>query len=340
MRNCIFVFLLFIVACSKPFVATHDVAKLAPQLPKQELPHPKNSLEWWYLTGFLTDEHGRTYGVEYVFFHFYTLDKISRVMVNVALSVPEDSSFYYDYTIKPTKNYLPQQFPLNFSLNNYHWEGKEGNYTVQAQMKKHPVGFKLTTQSTQAPILHGDSGYVYYGDIADAGYYSYSRLNTQGELYLKGDTLKVTGLFWYDRQWNCGAVSPMKVSWDWMSIHLNNGSDLMIYRVKDPKKNKTIYGGTYRDSVSTYALSDTSIYLSTNKYWKSPKSKKSYPLSWNIELSDIDAKLNLQAMFPNQELTVGQGFQRISYWEGMCTVTGTIKQKNVSGNAYLEMTNK
>jgi predicted secreted hydrolase len=75
-------------------------------------------------------------------------------------------------------------------------------------------------------------------------------------------------------------------------------------------------------------------------FWKSPKTKKQYPMIWDIQIDNLNAQLQLQALFPNQELTIKQGVQKLSYWEGMCKVNGTINGKNVKGNAYLEMTNK
>ena len=69
----IWIFLL-LLSCSKPFVTKFDVPKKAANLPYEEIKHPKNSLEWWYLTGFLEDNKGNLYGVEYVFFHFYQID--------------------------------------------------------------------------------------------------------------------------------------------------------------------------------------------------------------------------------------------------------------------------
>ena len=336
----VWIFLL-LLSCSKPFVTKFDVPKKAANLPYEEIKHPKNSLEWWYLTGFLEDNKGNLYGVEYVFFHFYTYDKLSRVMVNAAISVPKDSTFYYDYAIRLTKNHLNDTLPLNFKMDNYVLQGALGNYDLQVTMKKHPVSFNLSTTATQAPILHNDSGYVFYGNLADAGYYSFSRLQTRGEIIIQNDTIPVKGLLWYDRQWNCGSVSPMKISWDWLSVHLDDGSDLMLYQVHNPKTNTTVYGGTFKDSLqNVISIPNSAIRMEPKAFWKSPKTNKQYPMIWDIQIDNLNAQIQLQSLFPNQELTIQQGVQKLSYWEGMCKVNGTIKGKNVKGNAYLEMTNK
>ena len=75
-------------------------------------------------------------------------------------------------------------------------------------------------------------------------------------------------------------------------------------------------------------------------FCKSPKTNKQYQMIWDIQIDNLNAKLQLQTLFPNQELTISQGFQKLSYWEGMCIVNGSINGKTVQGNAYLEMTNK
>ena len=44
-----------VISCKVPY-SKKDVFEEKASLPKDEAPHFKNSLEWWYFTGHLTDE--------------------------------------------------------------------------------------------------------------------------------------------------------------------------------------------------------------------------------------------------------------------------------------------
>jgi hypothetical protein len=66
-------------------------------------------------------------------------------------------------------------------------------------------------------------------------YYSITRLATRGKLTVGGRTLEVTGTSWFDREFSTSQLAPDQVGWDWFSLQLSDGSDLMLYvmRLKD-----------------------------------------------------------------------------------------------------------
>jgi predicted secreted hydrolase len=356
--------IVIVISCNNPFSTKYNVKGEIVAFPKSEAVNNKNSLEWWYLTGALRDSLNNRYGVEYVFFHFHTKDHVSRVMVNVAITDENDSVFYYDYLIKKRKNYLggplaPEDFtsyinenekievelgsklPINFQLQDYSWKGDQGYYTITAKMKKNSAGFNLTTTPTKPVVLHGNSGYVNYGGITTAGYYSYPRLKTKGTITLNDKEIPVEGIMWYDRQWNCGEITKKDITWDWTAISLDNQSDLMLYRIQSKKNDGYLFGGTYIDSSgNTMKLNHDDIKLIANNNWKSPDTKKSYPLNWEIEIPKLEIKLTMSPIMPNQELEIKSFFGSVIYWEGLCDVKGEMNGKPVKGESYLEMTNK
>lgn len=327
-------------ACN-PFVTKHNTGIEKGVVERDEAIHAKNSLEWWYVTGFLNGDDGKRYGIEYVFFHFRPFDRRLRYMVNVAITSPEDSVFVYDYEVFKSKNRLNSGLPLNFSTPLYDWRGQFGKYELQANMKRHNAGFNLTTEPTQPVVLHQDSGYVNYGNIAKAGYYSYPQLKTGGELYLNGDTVKVEGFTWYDRQWDCGNVTANNVAWDWTAINLSDSSELMLYRVDSKKEGREIFGGTYIASNNeTMILQNEDVIMTPIEFWKSPKTKKKYPVKWTVEIPKLKFNVTMRAEIPNQELVIGNWAKTVKYWEGMCVLEGTKNGKPIRGESYLEMTNK
>ncbi len=303
--------------------------------------HPKNSLEWWYLTGFLDGDNGKRYGIEYVFFHFRATDNRQRYMVNTAITSSEDSIFIYDYDINFSKQALNRSSPLSFNTGNYELTGEKGKYSVHSKMSRHNAGYDLNTLPTQPIVYHQDSGYVQYGDIAKAGYYSYPRLKTDGLLFINGDTINVKGTTWYDRQWNGGEVYKKNVAWDWTAINLSDGSELMLYRVNQAKGKKINFGGTYiKKDHSVINLESKDIKFEPSKFWKSSETKKEYPIEWIIDIEKIGLKSTMKAEIPNQELVIKNFFQSVIYWEGMCKLKGTKNGQTITGESYLEMTNR
>lgn len=317
-------------------------------LSKDEAPHIKNSLEWWYFTGHLEDTaKNKTLGVEYVVFHFNPTNIRGGWMINMAVSDPEKQKFYYDHKFfTKTKRQFAKQ-PLDF-----HWnkkgiksslKGENGNYQIEAAMDEHPVSYQLELNSTKEVVLHDGVGYESYGEFAKAGYYSFPRLNTRGAVQIGEEQFTVEGEMWYDRQWNCSGVWERKVAWDWFSIQFEDPqSELMLYRLFHLEKDLILFGGTYTkaDGSSIYLENEQLIITELNT-WISPHSNATYPIEWLIEIPDLNLKTKIEALFPDQELALQFGpFTTFYYWEGMCRAQGSIGEKQVIGNSYVEMTNR
>ncbi len=337
-------------ACSilKP-TTKNDVFPGQAQLPQEEAPHLNNSLEWWYFTGHLKDvATGEEFGVEYVFFHFSPDGKKDYQMVNFALTDPQTQQFEYDYQLAKLAAPLTAALPINLSekkgAQNWTLTGQEGSYQLQARMAAHAgQAINLRTTPTKPVLLHGGTGYEQYGAVAQAGYYSYPRLATTGTIEVGGKTHQVTGELWYDRQWNSGSVNKRNVAWDWLSIQLNEPrEEIMVYAVHDTKTGQNIGGGSHYDAKGeNLHLAEKDFTLAPATYWTSPTSKKKYPATWHLTVPAKGYDLTVTPLVPNQELNL-RLFKvlKLNYWEGMCRVTGTHNGQPVTGNAYVEITNR
>ncbi|MGI4740537.1 MAG: lipocalin family protein [Janthinobacterium lividum] len=347
--------ILLLAACStfKPVPTTrfNPLATRA-KLPRDEAVHPKNSLEWWYLTGHLRDQAtGEDFGIEYVFFHFNLKDgQDDYQMVNVAITDPQGLQFKYDYKLDKLPRLLTDSLPVRLRDHKdgkvWKFDGQEGKYQLEAALTgKANAGYalNLSTTPTKPVLLHGGTGYEDYGKGIKAGYYSYPRLATTGTLTVAGRTHQVTGELWYDRQWNCTSIVSKGVGWDWVSIQLNEPrEELMLNILRNGETGEQLKNGSF------YSASNENIHLSGNDfqltpltYWTSAKSKKKYPAMWRVQVPSKGYDLVVEPLVPNQELSL-RFFHAFTmyYWEGMCRVTGTHNGQPVSGKAYVEITNR
>ena len=348
------VLLLLATACI-PFKPTtkNDVFPGRAQLPQDEAPHAQNSLEWWYFTGHLKDiKTGQAFGVEYVFFHFNPDGKQDYQMVNFALTDPQTQQFRYDYRLDkqsaPPALSLPLALSQRQGAQTWTLTGQEGRYQLQARMaekgpNKSGQAISLVTTPAKPVLLHGGTGYEQYGAVAQAGYYSYPRLAATGTVVVGGQTHQVAGELWYDRQWNCGGVNQKNVAWDWLSLQLDEPrEEIMLYALRDTNTGQRIAGGShFGPQGQNLHLAESDFKLEPLTYWTSPKSKKKYPATWHVTVPAQGYDLTITPLVPHQELSL-RLFKVLNlyYWEGMCRITGTHRGQPVTGNAYVEITNR
>ena len=327
----------------------YDVAHERAQLPQEEAPHPRNSLEWWYLTGHLKDtKTGQLYGVEYVFFHFNPTGKKDYQMVNFAVSDPQTQQFRYDYDYEKLPKLLPPTLPLGLTMTKkkQRWTltGQEGRYHLQARMADHPgTAIDLTTTPAKPVLLHNGTGYDRNVAMTQVGYYTYPRLTTTGTIEVGGERHAVSGELWYDRQWNCDMRGMKNIAWDWFSIQLDDPrDDLMLYNLTSRATNDQLGGGSLftADARNTH-LDKADFQVETLAYWTSPTSGKRYPAKWRVRVPSQGYDLLVEPLIPDQELRIHfYVIFNLYYWEGMCRVTGTHHGQPVHGTSYVEITNR
>ncbi|SNC77174.1 Predicted secreted hydrolase [Hymenobacter gelipurpurascens] len=342
--------LLFTVSsCALKPVNKHDVFNERAQLPQEEAVHKQNSLEWWYFTGHLRDKAtGEVFGVEYVFFHFNLTGKKDWQMVNFAITDPQQQQFRYDYKVERLPQLMATSLPINLSTQKkaQRWtlDGQEGSYHLQARMAEHTGhAIDLQTSPVKPVLLHGGTGYEKYGPVAQAGYYSYPRMAAAGTLEVNGKVHQVEGELWYDRQWNCNSVTTKDIGWDWFSIQLEEPKEeIMAYQLYNKATGESIGGGShYGAQAQNTHLEQKDFQLEPLAYWTSPHSKQRYPNKWRLRIPSQGYDLTITPVMADQELTLKlfAGI-KMHYWEGMCRVEGTHNGNPVTGNSYVEITNR
>ena len=93
------------------------------------------------------------------------------------------------------------------------------------------VALDLQLTPEKPPVLHGENGVSQKAaGVGNAShYYSLTRLATAGQLTYQGRTFHVQGLSWMDHEFSSSQLAPYQSGWDWFSLQLDDGQDLMLY---------------------------------------------------------------------------------------------------------------
>ncbi|MEA5446834.1 lipocalin family protein [Gammaproteobacteria bacterium AB-CW1] len=194
----------------------------------------------------------------------------------------------------------------------------------------------LTLNPARPHVLQGDQGYSRKGpDPGNASrYFSYTRLDTQGLIHLDEEAHRGEGLGWMDREWGSSALSEEQTGWDWFSLQLSDGSDIMFYRLREENGQTSPFskGLHVTPDGDTRLLTVNDVELDIQSHWQSPKTGVRYPLAWQLRIPELAPTLNIEPRLEAQEI---DGTFR--YWEGAMTVEGEREGQAIDGQGYLEL---
>ena len=147
----------------------------------------------------------------------------------------------------------------------------------------------------------------------------------------------MTGAAWLDREWSTSALAEGQVGWDWFALQLDDGWDLMIYRLRraDGTADPWSDGVLVDPSGARAPLSwGTDVIMESTATWTSPLDGASYPSGWRVRVPARGWDLTVAPMIPDQELDLA-----FRYWEGAVRVRGTGEAgAPVTGRGYVELT--
>ena len=165
-------------------------------------------------------------------------------------------------------------------------------------------------------------------------YYSATRLAAEGTVAVEGATYDVSGRAWMDREWSTSALAEDQVGWDWFSLQLDDGRDLMYYqlRTRDGTPDAESDGVLVVADGAKTTLRREDVQLEVLDTWTSPQGG-TYPSGWRLQIPAQSLDLTVTPYFEAQELDVS-----VRYWEGAVQVTGTADGKPIAGSGYVELT--
>jgi predicted secreted hydrolase len=215
--------------------------------------------------------------------------------------------------------------------------GGDGFLPLRLRAGGRGFSFDLRLEPGTPPVLQGENGLSRKSDAPGNAsiYYSMTRLPIDGTIRVGGVDHEVAGLAWVDREWSTSALAADQVGWDWFSLQLDNGDDLMWYRLRrrDGSVDRTSRGSLVSENGTQWVLQPTMVSAEAIGEWRAADGGARYPARWRLVGAAPRFDLEIEPLLPDQELRLS-----VRYWEGAVSVKGTRNGKPVTGRGYLEMT--
>jgi predicted secreted hydrolase len=308
--------------------------------------HPQFRTEWWYVTGWLTTEHGESLGFQITFFR--TKPDIDEnnpssfaprqiLIAHCAISDPKRGRLWQDQRVRRAGLDLAEAATgdTDVWIDDWRLERKASAAAYTAKIHAEDFSFDLTLSETQAVLLNGDSGVSRKGPAPTAAsyYYSLPHLQVSGSIARESRTDRVTGEAWFDHEWSSEYLDAGAIGWDWIGINLQDGAALMAFRIRGSQGEQRWAGGTLRGSDGrVQILQPADIAFRAGRRWVSPRTGIVYPVQWHIRAGSRE--FDLEPLLDDQEndtrLTTGA-----IYWEGAVRASA---QHRPVGLGYLELT--
>jgi predicted secreted hydrolase len=316
--------------------------------------HPDFQTEWWYYTGNLQTQEGRHFGFQLTFFRRALLppDGIQErpspwstnqlYMAHFSLTDVTKGGFHYFERFSRAAAGLAgvQSPPFHVWLENWSVE-QVGEQSFHLRAAQDNISIELILTDLKVPILHGENGYSRKGpEPGNASYYySLTRLESEGSIVIEDHKFFVSGFSWMDHEFSTSALSANQVGWDWFSLQLDDGMEIMVFQIrKDENDTKDLIDPNSSGTIvfidgSTSHLNYQDFEIIVQDTWRSPHSDAVYPARWKIDIPPAGISLTAEPYLDDQELNLS-----FTYWEGAIKIEGIINGQKVSGSGYAELT--
>ncbi len=312
--------------------AAHTAPLPLVSLPEDEAPHDA-AIEWWYFNGLLTDDRGREYSFHYVTFQGAATDTAVPHLLQASLGDHKSGEYLTGEQVVLDR--LDSNADgIDISINGWRMTGDGDVYDLAFDLAEYTLD--LVAVSTKPPVLHQGVGLVSLGPAGETYYYTRPRLDVSGTVTIAGEQRPVTGSAWMDHQW--GEIKRQLVGWDWVSLQLDDGSDLMAVLVWDPSNRAPFagYGTLVLPDGSALTLPQDDVSITSHETWTSPATGITYPSGWTLRVSSLDLNLELEPVLVESEFANSR-FVPAAYWEGEVRVAGTRQGRTVGGRGFVEL---
>ena len=315
--------------------------------------HPEYRTEWWYFTGNLKDASGKQYGYQLTFFRQGIRSQLPTpsnawdirdiYLAHFAVTDASNGKFMAADRLSRAGPGLAGASLEGMNVWLLNWSARMKGPAIHLEGRDSDKELRLELTPRKPPVIHGANGFSQKGPSpGQASYYlSLTDLKTHGLVKLSRSeaAIEVRGVSWFDQEFGSNQLTPDQKGWDWFSLHLSDGRDLMIYllRLKDGSVEPASSGTLVAADGAARHLKLSDFSLTVLDRWKSPRSKGEYPSRWRIRIPSARIDLTVTPLTADQELQT-EGSTGITYWEGAIAGQGVSGGREVTGEGYAELT--
>jgi predicted secreted hydrolase len=326
--------------------------------PRDHGAHPCYRTEWWYYTGNVETSSGKRFGFQLTFFRTRLAPLSAEkqwpqnpsewrtgdlFLAHAALSDLDGKRFFMEEKMARGAVGLAGVRQEGESTRVFlgTWSSQMGADTHALRAIADDFALDLTCRDRKGPVAHGLNGYSRKGKNKESSscYYSFTRLEVSGTLMVRGEEVPVLGTAWMDHEFSSAPLEKDITGWDWFSIQLGDGTELMIYLLRFASgEYSPASSGTFVDSSGEKShLIREDFTVEVLDRWKSPRSGAVYPSRWRIVAPSLELDLLIIPNLEDQELVTART-TRVTYWEGSVSVQGRSGSGQVNGAGYVELT--
>ncbi|MBK7866832.1 MAG: carotenoid 1,2-hydratase [Ignavibacteriales bacterium] len=318
--------------------------------PKDHFAHNDYRTEGWDVTGNLSTKEGRRFRYQFTIFRNGILpgtdnDSVifsqkSLYSIHIGISDIQNQKFY---SFERFARGLDGLAGSNETEKRIYIEGNEilfdfsndamlPTLQVSSSTSEFQISFKLIPE--KKIVLHGDKGLSKKSNKPGNAsyYYSYTRLTTTGELTIKGEKFDLTGNSWMDREWSTSALESDQKGWDWFALQMEDGTELMYFRLRDSTGATNFQKGTLIRKDGSYELFSGDDFKIT-PIMNSKIDGITYPFEWEIELKPLNFLYVVSVAMKNQVHP-----SQLRYYEGAIDVVRKNGKDISTGVGYVELT--
>ena len=327
------------------------VAPRAFRLPLDHGPHFEYQTEWWYYTGNVATPGGQRFGFQLTLFRRGLTPGPPEVL---GLATNQVYFAHLALTdVSAGRHVAAERFargagglagatgePYAAWLEDWRIEATTadgGAVRLRARDETSGLALDLELEATKPLVAHGERGLSAKSDEpGNASYYvGYTRLAARGRVGLGERGGEVRGEAWFDHEWSTSALGPGAVGWDWFSLQLDDGRELMLFRLRrqDGSLEAASSGTLVLRDGHALALGRDDVAVEALRQWRSPQTGIRYPSRWRLLVPAHGLDLLVEPWLEAQEMRTS-----FVYWEGAVRVAGRADGRAVAGRGYVELT--
>lgn len=308
--------------------------------PKDHGAHPEFRIEWWYVTANLEGPDGTPYGVQWTLFRQALApgpqrEGWARQQFWMAHSAVTGANFHYHaetFARGGIGQAGVEAVPFRAWIDDWHMaslsdDPEAGIGDVEMTARGNAFSYRLRLTTGAAPVLQGDRGYSLKSEAGQASHYvSQPFFAVEGSITVEDREIPVTGRAWLDREWSSQYLAADQEGWDWISLHLDTGDKLMMFRLRQGDGDHYFTGNWITAEGRSKVLRPGSLRMEPLAW--TDIGERRLPTSWAIQVPGHD--LAIETVPLNPQAWMGTTF---GYWEGPVTAIGSH-----AAIGYLEMT--